>query len=134
MAWHNFGALVAGVGAVLHVGFAYKETLGWNREFVDKVAHSWIEGLSVDDSNERILWAKPLAFNMGAYNLVLAGGLAWTCWAFIRQPALAGKLGTFFAIWLVAAAAAAFYTQVYPAGVLQGGFGLLLLLAAWLPS
>ena len=131
MALNNFGALVAGVGAVLHVGFAYKETLGWNRKFVDKAAHAWIASLSVDVSNGHILWAEPLAFNMGVYNLVLAGGLAWTCWAFINQPALAVTIGTFFIISLLAAAAAALHTQVYLAAKWQGGLGLVLLWAAW---
>jgi uncharacterized membrane protein len=131
MGWHYFGVLVAGFGAILHIGFAYKETLGWNREFVGTAAPSWIEGLDEDLSNKHIFWAKRLAFNIGAYNLMLAAGLAWNCWAFFWQQALAGMLGTFFAIWLLAAAAAALHTQVYLAAKWQGGLGLVLLWAAW---
>jgi uncharacterized membrane protein len=131
MGWHYFGALVAGGGAILHIVFAYNETLGWNRKFVDTVAHSWIEGLDEDLSNRHIFWAKRLAFNIGAYNLMLAVGLAWNCWAFIQQPALAGMLGTFFAIWLLAAAAAALHTQVYLAAKLQGGLGVFLGMAVF---
>ncbi len=94
MGWHYFGVLVAGFGAILHIGFAYTETLGWNREFVGTAAPSWIESLDEDLS-------------------------------------LAGMLGTFFAIWLLAAAAAALHTQVYLAAKWQGGLGLVLLWAAW---
>jgi hypothetical protein len=98
---------------------------------VGTVAPSWIEGLDEDLSNKQIFWAKRLAFNIGAYNLMLAAGLAWNCWAFFWQLPLAGMLGTFFAIWLLAAAAAALRTRVYPAAMLQGVFGLGLLWAAW---
>jgi hypothetical protein len=80
-------------------------------------------------AEDRISWAKPLAFNVGAYNLVLAMGLARTCWAFLKQPNLAGPLGIYFAIWLLVAAAAADYTKVYLAFAVQGALGLALLIA-----
>ncbi len=130
MGWHHIAALVAAICAIVHVVFAYQETIGWTREFVAKAAPSWIEGLEDDNAKEHIFWAKRLAFNVGAYNLMLAVGLAWTCWAFIQQPALAGMLAIFFAIWLLAAAAAALHTQVFLAAKMQGGLGLVLLLAA----
>jgi hypothetical protein len=60
---------------------------------------------------------------------MLAVGFAWTGWAFIKQPALGGMLGVFFTIWLLVAAAAAYFTQVFLAAKVQGGLGLLLLLA-----
>jgi uncharacterized membrane protein len=79
---------------------------------------------------EHIKWAKDLAFNIGVYNLILAIGLAWTCRAFATQSAMADSLGVFFAIWLLGAAAAALYTRVWGAFVLQGIFGILLLFAS----
>ena len=129
MVWQYIAALVAAICAVAHVVFGYKEILGWTWEFVNKAAPSWIEGLDNDLAKKHIFWAKRLAFNVGAYNLMLAVGLAWTCYAFIQQPALAGALGIFFAIWLLAAAAAALHTQVLLAAKVQGGLGLVLLLA-----
>jgi len=130
MGWHQIASLVAAICAAVHVLFAYKETLGWTREFVHKAAPSWIEGLDNDLAKKHIFWATRLAFNVGAYNLMLAVGLAWTCWAFIQQPALAGMLAIFFAIWMLAAAAAALHTQVLLAAKVQGGLGLVLLLTA----
>ena len=129
MVWQYIAALVAAICAVAHVVFGYKEIRGWTWEFVKKAAPSWIEGLDNDLAKKHIFWAKRLAFNVGAYNLMLAVGLAWTCYAFIQQPALAGALGIFFAIWLLAAAAAALHTQVLLAAKVQGGLGLVLLLA-----
>jgi uncharacterized membrane protein len=127
MWWQWLGVAVAGVGALLHVVFAYSETLGWGPQFVGKVAPSWGDP---ELNKEHISWAWRLAFNIGAYNLVLAVGLAWTCWAFCTPSAMAGPLGYFFAFWLLAAAAAAFHTKVFPAFGLQGALGALLLIAA----
>ena len=123
------GIVAAGGGALLHVGFAYKETLGWGLPFVRKVAPSWVKDLDPTLAEDRVSWAKQLAFNVGAYNLVLALGLGWTCWAFLKQPNIAGPLGIFFAFWLLAAAGAAFYTKVFPAFALQGSVGVALLIA-----
>ena len=81
--------------------------------------------LGADDAH--VAWARPLAANMGAYNLVLAAGLAWTA---VADPGLAPALGRFFAFWLLVAAAAATWTKVRPAAALQGSLGLLLGLAA----
>ena len=61
---------------------------------------------------------------------MLAVGLAWTYYALIMQPALGGTLGIFFAIWLLAAAAAAIHTQVLIAAWVQGFLGLAMLLFA----
>jgi uncharacterized membrane protein len=127
------GAIVALIGALAHVYFAYCETLGWGRPFVEKVAPSWI---SPADSHvdKHIDWAQPLAFNIGSYNLVLALGLAWTCWAFLQRPAMAGALAIFFAIWLLLAAAAAFYTKVMKAFFVQGILGVALLILGCIAS
>jgi uncharacterized membrane protein len=125
---------VASLGALAQIYFAYKETVGWGREFVDKAAPAWTKpkGPNVPaDPNidAHIEWARDLAFNMGIYNLVLAIGLAWTV---VAAPTMARSLGFFFSAWLLIAAAAACYTQVYSAAALQGGIGLLLLMAsAW---
>lgn len=78
-----------------------------------------------------IAWARNLAFNVGVYNLVLAAGLAWTAMA---DPVIRGRLAVFFACWLIAAAAAAGYTRVYAACIVQGLLGLLLLVASTLTS
>jgi hypothetical protein len=79
MVWQYIAALVAAICAVAHVVFGYKEIRGWTWEFVKKAAPSWIEGLDNDLAKKHIFWAKRLAFNVGAYNLMLAVGLAWTC-------------------------------------------------------
>ena len=128
--WHLFGAAVAGLGAAAHVFFAYIETLGWRLHIVRKIAPSWLEGLEDAKSAEHTEWARRLALNIGVYNLMLAIGLAWTCWAFATQSPTAGALGIFFGIWLLAAAGAALYTQVFRAFVAQGMLGARLLLAA----
>jgi hypothetical protein len=131
MVWQYLAAAVAAICAAAHLLFGYKETLGWRWEFVTKAAPSWIEGLDEADAKQHIFWAKRLAFNVGAYNLMLAFGLAWTFYAFIWQPALAGTLGILFGIWLLGAAAAALYTQVLVAAKAQGALGLLLLSATF---
>src|SRR5436305_1315445 len=128
MKWHYVGVVVAVIGAGLHVAFAYLETLGWGPGFVNRAAPSWMKRLNEDP----ITWAGPLAINVGVYNLALAIGLAWTCWAFYQQQAIAGLLGLYFAIWLLLAAAAAFHTKVYLAFALQGFVGLVLLSVALL--
>jgi Protein of unknown function (DUF1304) len=63
---------------------------------------------------------KDLAFNVGAYNLVLAIGLAWTA------ASQASSLGMFFTVWLLIAALAAAWTHVWLAAGAQGLLGLLL--------
>jgi uncharacterized membrane protein len=127
-------AIVAAVGAILHVGFAYLETLGWGRWFVESAAGAWInpkDEPKVTDAH--ICWARHLAFNIGVYNLVLAIGLAWTAyaaWHAVDGTNISASLGIFFSIWLLGAAAAAAYTRVYVACGLQGILGLLLLCAS----
>ena len=98
--------IVAGLGALLHLGFAYKETFGWGPSFVSKAAPAW---LREPDAQAHIAWAQKLAFNVGAYNLVLAIGLAWTA---VSDVSMTGSLGMFFTLWLLIAAAAAAYTGV----------------------
>jgi uncharacterized membrane protein len=127
MRW-DFLGIVAGLGALLHLGFAYQEVVGWGPAFVRRAAGAWMRDPGADDAH--VAWARPLAFNMGAYNLVLAVGLAWTA---VADPGLAPALGRYFAFWLLAAAAAAAaaaWTKVWPAAALQGSLGLLLGLAA----
>ena len=100
--------------------------------FGNAVAPSWLKPPKLVpnlDPKDVVDWAEDLAFNVGAYNLVLALGLGWTCWAFLKQPNIAGPLGIFFAFWLLAAAGAAFYTKVFPAFALQGSVGVALLIA-----
>lgn len=128
----KFGFLqgVALVGALAHIYFAYQETVGWGRKFVDKAAPAWTKsaGPNVD---AHIEWARNLAFNVGTYNLVLAIGLAWTV---VADASMARSLGFFFSAWLIIAAAAAYHTRVYSAAAMQGALGLLLLLASALAS
>jgi uncharacterized membrane protein len=126
--WRWVACIVAGIGAAAHVYFAFIETVGWKLDAVRRIAPSWVDG--VKDAEVGVAWAKPLAFNIGIYNLVLALGLAWTCRAFATRAPIASALGTFFAIWLLGAAAAALYTQVFNAVIAQGSLGVALLLAS----
>jgi uncharacterized membrane protein len=80
-----------------------------------------------------ITWAKPLAFNEGVYNLLLAIGFVWTA---LSDATTVSSLSTFFAIWLLGAAAAALtrefsrpsfcrgysgcYCSLYPSGLEKG--------------
>jgi uncharacterized membrane protein len=130
MGWHLFAAAVAGIGAAAHGFFAYVETIGWRLHLVRKIAPAWVEGVEDTLAQAHADWARRLALNIGVYNLMLAMGLGWTCWAFAVGSPMARALGIFFAIWLVGAAAAALYTQVFRAFVAQGTLGLLLLLAS----
>jgi uncharacterized membrane protein len=125
MRW-NLLEIVAGIGALLHLGFAYQEMVGWGPAFVRRSAKAWMRDARADDAH--VAWVRPLAFNVGAYNLVLAIGLIWVTMA---DPAMANALGRFFAFWLIVAAAAAACTKVWPAAVLQGVLGLLLGIAAF---
>jgi hypothetical protein len=124
--WFLKGAAL--LGALAQGFFAYKETRGWGREFVAQAASVWIKP-GDPNTDAHIAWARDLAFNMGIYNLVLAIGLAWTV---VADASIVHSLGFFFSIWLLIAAAAAWCTKVYSAAKLQGGLGLLLLVAtAW---
>jgi uncharacterized membrane protein len=127
-------AIVAAIGALSHVVFAYLETLGWGRKFVKSAAKAWINPNEAPKVTEtHISWARHLAFNIGVYNLVLAIGLAWTAYAAWHAVAginISASLGIFFSIWLLGAAAAAAYTGVYVAWGAQGVLGLLLLYAS----
>jgi uncharacterized membrane protein len=127
---------VALFGVLLQATFAYKETVGWGRAFVDKAAPAWIEPRD-PNPDAHIAWARRLAFNMGIYNLVLAIGLAWIvalAWPLVGDESLARSLGFFFAAWLIIAAAAAYHTQVHSAAKVQGLLGVLLLLASALSA
>jgi uncharacterized membrane protein len=110
---------------IMHVGFAYQESVGWGADFVSIAAPSWMKRLNEDP----VTWARKLAYNVAAYNLMLAVGLGWTCWAIHKRQAIAGPLGMFFAIWLLVAAVAALCTKVFLAFALQGAAGALLLTA-----
>jgi uncharacterized membrane protein len=127
-------AIVAAIGALSHVAFAYLETIGWERKFVESAAGSWINPKeSVEVTEGHVWWARHLAFNIGIYNLVLAIGLAWTAyaaWHAVAGTNISASLGIFFSIWLLGAAAAAAYTGVYVACGLQGILGLLMLYAS----
>lgn len=124
----KFGFLqgAASLGALAQAFFAYKETAGWGRKFVESAAPGWIKP-GDPNTDAHIEWARDLAFNMGIYNLVLAIGLAWTV---VADASIARSLGFFFSAWLLIAALAAGYTKVYSAAALQGVLGLLLLVAA----
>lgn len=128
---------VALAGAALQCWFAYKEAYGWEPKFVEKVAPAWMkylpkkdwresspEGKLIEETKDHVRWAGKLAFNMGAYNFVLAIGLAWLL---IAGADVAASLGVFLGIWLLVAAAAAYRTEVYPAFKAQGLLGLTLL-------
>jgi uncharacterized membrane protein len=117
--------IVAGFGALLHLGFAYQETFGWGPNFVRKAAPAWMRE---PDAQSHVAWAQKLAFNIGVYNLVLAIGLAWTA---ASDASMTSSLGMFFTLWLLTAAAAAAYTGVWLAVVAQGGLGLLLGVASF---
>ena len=128
--WRWVACVVAGVGAAAHVYFAFIETVGWKLDAVRRIAPSWVAGMTDVEAASFADRAKPLAFNIGIYNLMLALGLAWTCRAFATRAPIASALGTFFAIWLLGAAAAALHTQVFNAVIAQGSLGVLLLLAS----
>ncbi len=119
---------VSGAGAAAHVFFFYKEAVRWNVAFVNKAAPTWIEKAGGELKAEPyVTWASDLAINMGTYNLVLAVGLTWVAIAGVN---VAGTLGVFLGVWLLGAAAAAFYTKVMLAFYVQGAFGVVLLIVA----
>jgi hypothetical protein len=129
MDWRRILLLgAAGLGALAQVFFAYKEMSGWTRAFVANAAPGWIDP-SDPNTDGHIEWARQLAFNMGAYNLVLAVGLAWIVYAVLRDQGIAHKLGYFFAFWFLFAAAVAHNTGVPLAAKAQGALGILLLAA-----
>jgi uncharacterized membrane protein len=127
MALDNFSVLVASLAALAHCYFAYLETAKWNSATVRRIAPAWNEGLDASSADAHVNWARRLAFNVGAYNLMLAAGLAWTAFAYASNQPVADWLSLFFAIWLIVAAAAALYTRVVTAFAIQGLFGLALL-------
>lgn len=123
--------VIAFAAAVAHLGFAWQEALGWRPDFVARAAPGWV---AADPAAARahIAWAAPLAFNMGVSNLMLATGLGWTAWAMRYDSLIAGRLATFFGLWMLAAALAALHTGVPAAFAAQGALGLALLAAtAW---
>lgn len=123
--------VVALVGAALQCLFAYREVAGWNVGFVAKAAPAWVDHLPAEKVPpkvvEHIHWAQQLAFNMGVYNLVLALGLVWVL---VAGAAVAGTLGIFLAVWLLIAAAAAARSGVPLAFKVQGGLGVVLMIAS----
>ena len=122
---------VAGVGAIAQLAFAGLEMFGWGDWFVTRAAPPWVNHQTLatltDEMKTSIAWAGDLAVNMGVYNLVLALGLAWVA---AKGRVVAHPLGTFLAIWLIVAAAAAGLTGVYKALAFQGLLGVALLYAS----
>jgi uncharacterized membrane protein len=121
--------VIAVVAAAAHLLFASREALGWDLAFVQAAAPGWIAG-DPHAAARHVAWAEPLAFNVATYNLMLAVGLAWTGWSALREPPLGSRLGVFFGLWLLAAAAAARLTGVDAAFVAQGFLGVVLLAGA----
>jgi uncharacterized membrane protein len=124
-----FLRVVAGLGVLSHVYFAYKETAGWSAAFVADVAPRWNAGRDASTVAQCVDWAKPLAANVAAYNAALALGLLWVA---LAGPAVADTLGRFLAAWLLIAAAAAALTGVRKATIVQGVLGILLLVASFM--
>jgi uncharacterized membrane protein len=96
---NHVAGLAALLAAGMHVWFAYKETMGWTREFVEMAAPSWIEGVERDLADKHIDWARQLARNIGVYNLMLAVGLAWTSYALLQQSTIGRPLASQFGCW-----------------------------------
>jgi hypothetical protein len=120
--------LTAFIGVSAHILFFYKEAIAWNVAFVKTAAPSWIDRVGGNEvAGPYVTWAHDLAINMGTYNLVLAVGLGWIA---IAGANVAGTLGIFVAVWLLGAAAAAYYTNVMLAFYAQGGIGVFLLFFA----
>ena len=137
--------IAAGLAALGQAFFAYRELRDWGVPFVEEVAKPWTKALG--DSEKRdpeklaahvkqltahVEWARPLATNLGAYNLLLALALAWTAWAAWQNWPIAVPFAVLLALFLLGAAAAAGATKVYRALAAQGLLGALLLAAAWL--
>src|SRR3954464_15224476 len=100
--------IFAGLWALLQFTFAAVEMFGWSLETVAKIAPTWVqEPEFAASAGTHVRWARRLAFNMGAYNLMLGLGLGWAAFA---EQATARQLSVFFAIWLLVAAAVAFGT------------------------
>ncbi len=118
--------VVAAFAALVHLLFAFRETVGWSTGFVERVAPDWsARARNHAEFDRHVEWAAPLAANMAGYNLALALGLFWLAFA---GAAVAGTLGVFLALFLLIAAFAAWRTGVVLGAWIQGGLGLLLLL------
>ena len=119
-------SIVAGMGAVVHVGFAVAEMVFWTGGFAAFATRRWpLKDDTPETIARHIEWAAPLAQNVGAYNLALALGLAWVAAGGVSATR---PLGIFLALWLLIAAAAAGWTGIYVALLIQGALGLALLL------
>lgn len=117
---------VAAVAAVVHLMFAFRETVGWSTGFVEQVAPDWAQrSRNHAEFDRQVDWAAPLAANMAGYNLALAIGFVWLA---VAGTAVAGTLGLFLAIFLLIAAFAAWRTGVMLGAWIQGGLGIILLL------
>ena len=122
----------AGICALLQFLFAAVEMSRWNLKTVARIAPSWVRDPEYAASAEtHVRWARRLAFNMGAYNLMLGLGLGWAAFA---GDATARQLSVFFAIWLLVAAAVALGTGAVRAFQFQIAMGLVLLVLAILAS
>jgi len=128
MVWIVIAAALAAAGQGF---FAYRELLSWNVDFVKKVAPDWARG-DLEQLKVNVEWAGELAKNMAIYNLLLALCLAWTAWAAWENSPSAVPFAIMLGLFLLGAAAAAGWTQVYFALAAQGILGALLLAAVWL--
>ncbi|MCB4859170.1 DUF1304 family protein [Sphingobium sp. PNB] len=120
----TFVVIVAGLGALAHVYFAYTEMANWSLATVGRIAPTWLAGAPSDA--DHVVWARRLAFNVGAYNLVLALILAATAWLSNAAHVAAPVLGLVAAAWLAVAALAALATRVVKAFLIQGALAALL--------
>ena len=122
---HHVLRWIAVLASAAHAYFAYREMRGWGRDLVKSVAPRWLTD-PVPATDDQIAWARDLAFNVGAYNFMLAVGLAWVAY----DGAPKASLGIFFAVWLLVAAAVALHTGVMAAFYMQGVLGVMLLAAS----
>lgn len=117
--------ILAWLCAGLQLAFAALEIGRWNLATVKRLAPSWFDDpVFAANATDHVRFTRPLAANIGAYNAMVAVGLAWT--ALTGDPALARYLAAF----LLVAAAVAWLTGVPRAAYLQGAMGIGLLLAA----
>lgn len=116
------------MAALSHFFFAYTEMLKWNVATVRRIAPAWLDGGL--DQTSQVAWAAKLAFNVGAYNLVLALGLSAAAWFNASGHMLAAPAALAGAIWLAIAAIAALMTKVVKAFVIQGVPAVLVAIAA----
>ncbi|MFO1035712.1 MAG: DUF1304 family protein [Geminicoccaceae bacterium] len=146
----NWLVLVALVAGVAQAYFAFLELRQWGVDFVAKQTRGW-EGPVKDAINAFrrrgelnpphteseltevcVSWAKPLATNLGVYNLMIALALFWTAIAGWQGQPIAVSLGVALGLFLLGAGLAARATGVPRAFIAQGSLGIALCIAALL--